>query len=56
MTTYVILETENNYIVVGKERADAISQLLTISDNIVAEFNSEELILLNAYVASSIYS
>jgi isoleucyl-tRNA synthetase len=49
--TYVILETENSYIIVGKSRAHAISQLLNVPDTIFAEFNSQELIRLKAYVA-----
>lgn len=48
---YVVLETENNYIIVGKSRAHAIAQLLQISENMVAEFNSQQLIALNAQVA-----
>lgn len=50
-TPYVVLETENNYIVVGKTLADSITQLLTITKNVVAEFNSQNLIALNATVA-----
>ena len=48
---YAILETENSYIVVGKSRAAAMAQFLNISDTILAEFNSQELIRLKAYVA-----
>ncbi len=54
--TYAILETENGYIVVGKSRVSAIAQLLNIPANILIEFNSEELIRLNAYVAHPIIS
>ena len=49
--TYAVLETENNYIIVGKSRVAAIAQLLNVSDNILAEFNSQELVALKAYVA-----
>ena len=48
---YVVLQTENNYIVVGKSRADAIAQLLNIPQNIVAEFNAQDLIALQARAA-----
>lgn len=48
---YVVLDTENNYIIVGKSRANAIAQLLNISPTIVAEFNAQQLIELNARVA-----
>lgn len=54
--TYAILETENSYIIVGKSRVATIAQLLNISDNILAEFNSQELIALKAYVAHPIIS
>lgn len=50
-TDYVVLETENNYIIVGKSRVSAIAQLLNINATFVAEFNSQELIELNAQVA-----
>lgn len=49
--TYAILETENNYIIVGKSRVAALAQLLTISPTILAEFNSQELIASKAHVA-----
>lgn len=52
--TYAVLETENNYIIVGKSRVAAIAQLLNISENVLAEFNSQELVALNAYVAHPI--
>jgi isoleucyl-tRNA synthetase len=45
---YVVLQTENNYIVVGKSRADAIAQLLGIQQNIVAAFNAQDLVSLQA--------
>lgn len=45
---YAILETENNYVIVGKARASAIAQLLNISENIVAEFNAQDLVSLKA--------
>src|SRR5579872_576442 len=48
---YVVLDTENNYIIVGKSRADAIAQLLNISPVVVAEFNSQQLIEAQAQVA-----
>lgn len=50
-TEYVVLETENNYIIVGKSRAHAIAQLLNIADNSVAQCNSQDLITLHAKVA-----
>lgn len=50
-TNYAILETENSYIIVGKSRVDAIAQLLGIASDIVAEFNSQELVALQARVA-----
>ena len=48
---YVILETENDYIVVGKSRAQAIAQLLNIPTTIVAECNAQDLTALQARVA-----
>ncbi|HSC24883.1 MAG TPA: isoleucine--tRNA ligase [Candidatus Babeliales bacterium] len=49
-TDYVVLETENNFIIVGKSRLDEIAQLLNISNNSIAECNSEELIAVDAQV------
>jgi isoleucyl-tRNA synthetase len=48
---YAVLETENNYIVIGKSRADAIVQLLDIQKNIVAECNAQDLVSLQPRVA-----
>jgi len=50
-TDYVVLETADNYIVVGKDLADKITQLLDVAKNIVAEFNSQVLIDAQAQVA-----
>ncbi len=50
-TEYAVLETENDYVIVGKSRANAIAQLLNISKDSVAMFNSQELVALQAQVA-----
>jgi isoleucyl-tRNA synthetase len=50
-TDYVVLETAENYIIVGKSRADAIITLFGITKNIVAEFNSQVLVAVQAKVA-----
>ena len=50
-TDYVVLETADNYIIVGKSRANAIAQLLDIQPTIVAEFNAQDLVALDAQVA-----
>ena len=42
-TDYVVLETAENYIIVGKVLADAIAKMLEIEKKIVAEFNSQTL-------------
>jgi isoleucyl-tRNA synthetase len=50
-TEYAVLATENNYIIVGKSRVDAIAQLLNISNTIIAECNAQQLIDIKAHVA-----
>src|SRR5437763_2370805 len=50
-TDYVVLETENNYVIVGKSRADAIAQLLGVQKNIMAEFSAHDLVSLQARAA-----
>ncbi len=49
-TEYVVLKTENNYIIVGKSRAEDIAKLLGITNDIVAQCNSQELIALRTHV------
>src|SRR3990172_3580972 len=50
-TDYVVLETADNYVVVGKSLAEKIVELLGITKNVVAEFNSQTLIESDAQVA-----
>ncbi len=50
-TEYAILETANNYIVVGKSLADKVAQLLGIEANIAITFDSQLLIDAQAQVA-----
>jgi isoleucyl-tRNA synthetase len=50
-TEYAVLDAGDNYIVVGKSLVENISKLLDISNNIVAEFNSQQLVDLRAQVA-----
>jgi len=50
-TEYVVLETNEQFIVVGKVLADKIAQLLTVTKNVVAEFNSQVLLDAQARVA-----
>src|SRR5579863_3752894 len=42
-TQYVILETADNYIIVGKTLADDIAQKLSIEKKIITEFNSNDM-------------
>ena len=50
-TEYVVLETADNYIIVGKDLADKIAQLLEVTKSVVAEFNSQVFINLPVSVA-----
>ena len=50
-TGYAVLETADNYIVVGKNLVSAIAKLLDIEPHIVAEFNSQDVVALKAKVA-----
>lgn len=43
-TDYVVLETSDNYIIVGKSLAEKIAELLGITKHVVAEFNSQILV------------
>lgn len=50
-TEYAVLETENNYIIVGKALVSSVVKLLNIPENIIEIFTSEVLVEENATVA-----
>ena len=45
---YAVLDIGNNYNIVGKTLVDTIIKLLNVDKNVVAEFNSQELVALQA--------